>query len=244
MEDIRYYLYSLLKGLSKLKGLGIYHRDIKPSNFLYNPSQQYGIITDFGLSEIDQDYLAELEARGKHEPTEKLSTRVQLYREVARMNSSSGRLKFGTELYMPLETLLKWERQSYSSDVWPVGVIFLQFIMKKFYVFNSFLERTDCSELKRNERRIVTFLMELASLFGNDKVKEGCECLGVKVVQLPEASETQNISIRNLSCIELDEHGEDLLRRLMDVNPRKRITADEALRHEFFRSIRNRKKKQ
>lgn len=101
------------------------------------------------------------------------------------MNSQTGRLKFGTELYMPLESLLKWEKQSYSSDIWPVGVIFLQFILKKFYVFNSFLERADCTDLKKNERRVVTFLVELASLFGTNKVKEGCEALGVKIAQYP-----------------------------------------------------------
>jgi len=144
---------------------------------------------------------------------------------------------------MPLETLLKWERQSYSSDIWPVGVIFLQFILKKFYVFNSFMERGDCSDLKRNERRIVTFLMELASLFGTDKVREGCESLNVKVTQLPESTSGVD-SFRSLSCIELDQHGEDLLRRLMEINPNKRITTEEALRHEFFRSVRNRRKKQ
>jgi cell division control protein 7 len=67
LEDVRHYLYNLLKGLARLKALGIYHRDLKPSNFLYNPSHRHGIITDFGLSEVDPSYVAELEARAKHE---------------------------------------------------------------------------------------------------------------------------------------------------------------------------------
>lgn len=53
-------------------------------------------------------------------------------------------MKFGTELYMPLESLVRWDKQSYSSDVWAVGVIFLQFVLKKFYVFNSFLGKDTC----------------------------------------------------------------------------------------------------
>jgi len=50
----------LLKALAQLKALGVYHRDVKPSNFLYNPSQQYGVLTDFGLSEVDPEFLAQL----------------------------------------------------------------------------------------------------------------------------------------------------------------------------------------
>jgi cell division control protein 7 len=51
----------LLKGLARLKKMGILHRDIKPSNFLYNPQLKKGIITDFGLSEVDPNFVQELE---------------------------------------------------------------------------------------------------------------------------------------------------------------------------------------
>jgi cell division control protein 7 len=50
-----------LKGLAKLKKMGILHRDIKPANFLYNPQLKHGIITDFGLSEIDPPFVRDLE---------------------------------------------------------------------------------------------------------------------------------------------------------------------------------------
>jgi cell division control protein 7 len=60
MDDVRYYLYELLKGLKNLKDLGIYHRDIKPGNFLYNIQTRQGMIIDFGLAEIDLKYEREL----------------------------------------------------------------------------------------------------------------------------------------------------------------------------------------
>lgn len=69
---MRHYLYQLLKSVARLKALGIYHRDIKPSNFLYNPSQKYGILTDFGLSEVDPDFVTEMEARAEQETSPKL----------------------------------------------------------------------------------------------------------------------------------------------------------------------------
>lgn len=52
MEDIKCYLYELLKGIKALKDIGIYHRDVKPGNFLYNPDTREGSLIDFGLSEL------------------------------------------------------------------------------------------------------------------------------------------------------------------------------------------------
>lgn len=57
IDEIRYYLYELLKCIKTLKDLGIYHRDIKPGNFLFNPKEKKGYIIDFGLSEIDNNHV-------------------------------------------------------------------------------------------------------------------------------------------------------------------------------------------
>lgn len=80
------------------------------------------------------------------------------------------------------------------------------------------------------------------SLFGTEKVKEGCESIGVKVDQLPEKI-TGVESFRKIASIDLDEHGENLLRALLEINPKKRIDVNTALRHEFFAPIRSGKKR-
>lgn len=54
---MKHYLIEMLKGLNILKNLGIKHRDIKPLNFLYNIQKKKGIIIDFGLAEVDSDYV-------------------------------------------------------------------------------------------------------------------------------------------------------------------------------------------
>lgn len=56
MEDIKCYLYELLKGIKALKDIGIFHRDVKPGNFLYNPETKEGCLIDFGLSELVMRY--------------------------------------------------------------------------------------------------------------------------------------------------------------------------------------------
>lgn len=55
MDDIRKYMFALLKAVSHLSANGVIHRDIKPSNFLYDPDTHTGILIDFGLSEIQVD---------------------------------------------------------------------------------------------------------------------------------------------------------------------------------------------
>lgn len=72
-------MYELLKGLKNLKDLGIYHRDIKPGNFLYNPETKKGMIIDFGLAEIDMEYLKNLEEKVKKLKEEKEPTKTQEY---------------------------------------------------------------------------------------------------------------------------------------------------------------------
>lgn len=57
MLEIKYYLFELLNAIKIIKNLGIHHRDIKPGNFLYNPKIRKGILIDFGLSELDTEYL-------------------------------------------------------------------------------------------------------------------------------------------------------------------------------------------
>jgi len=53
-------MYELLLGLKSLKEIGVYHRDIKPGNFLYNPTLKKGLIVDFGLAELDPNYIQKL----------------------------------------------------------------------------------------------------------------------------------------------------------------------------------------
>ena len=67
---MKHYLYELLSSIKILTDIGIYHRDIKyfflnkniffrPGNFLYNPKSKKGILIDFGLSEVDPNFLNE-----------------------------------------------------------------------------------------------------------------------------------------------------------------------------------------
>ena len=55
LEDIKKYMYAMLRAVKHLSDYGVIHRDIKPSNFLYDPDSHTGLLIDFGLSEIEVD---------------------------------------------------------------------------------------------------------------------------------------------------------------------------------------------
>lgn len=53
LEDIKHYMWCMLKAVEHLANKGIMHRDIKPSNFLYDKEMKTGLLIDFGLSELE-----------------------------------------------------------------------------------------------------------------------------------------------------------------------------------------------
>ncbi|KAG9334070.1 hypothetical protein JZ751_009162 [Albula glossodonta] len=59
-EEVRLYIYHLLRALAHIHRFGIIHRDIKPSNFLYNRLQKKYALVDFGLAQGTPDTQIEL----------------------------------------------------------------------------------------------------------------------------------------------------------------------------------------
>ncbi|XP_029582052.1 cell division cycle 7-related protein kinase isoform X2 [Salmo trutta] len=59
-EEVRQYIYHLLKALRHIHQFGIIHRDIKPTNFLYNRQEKMFALVDFGLAQGTTDTQIEL----------------------------------------------------------------------------------------------------------------------------------------------------------------------------------------
>ncbi|XP_044223766.1 cell division cycle 7-related protein kinase isoform X1 [Thunnus albacares] len=59
-EEVRLYIYHLLKALRHIHQFGIIHRDIKPNNFLYNRNTKMYALVDFGLAQGTADTQIEL----------------------------------------------------------------------------------------------------------------------------------------------------------------------------------------
>ncbi|XP_011614853.1 cell division cycle 7-related protein kinase isoform X1 [Takifugu rubripes] len=65
-EEVRLYIYHLLKALRHIHQFGIIHRDIKPNNFLYNRNSKMYALVDFGLAQGTADTQIELLKVVKH----------------------------------------------------------------------------------------------------------------------------------------------------------------------------------
>lgn len=57
IKGIKKYVWELLQALNFVHSKGIIHRDVKPTNFLYNPELGRGVLVDFGLAEMQVNYL-------------------------------------------------------------------------------------------------------------------------------------------------------------------------------------------
>ncbi len=170
IQEVKHYIFQLLIGLKNLKNLGIYHRDIKPGNFLYNPETRKGILIDFGLAEIDPKYLAVLDERyrklkSEGQNLEEITQQIKIYKKLQECLKIIGRNKIGTETYMPLQSILHHHNQSYQSDIWPVGVILLQFTLRKYNIFNNVRMINKPNNVKNGY--FINYIIELANFYGD-----------------------------------------------------------------------------
>lgn len=97
-----------------------------------------------------------------------------------------GRNKIGTEAYMPLESLLHFDDQTFSVDVWSIGVILFQILAKKYQIFNNlvFVRQIQNNNIHKKYNKIVSFILELALIFGSEKIIKLLEKFGTLFVKI------------------------------------------------------------
>ncbi|KAI8601818.1 serine/threonine protein kinase Hsk1 [Dissophora ornata] len=235
MEDIRCYFRALLKGLAHVHSKGIIHRDVKPNNFLYDTEKKTGVIVDFGLAQRQENWpqkYGRSSTTGLHPGVPNPHASVLMAnrepgfprkdtRPVLRVNRA------GTKGFRAPEVLFRHVCQTVALDIWSVGVILIAFLTGRFPFFNSDHE--------------VEALLEIAVLFGQREMKKVAATFDrTFVTNLPSIKE-HPMSITRI-CWSLhpkrfappEGYAVSLLERLLTLDPTKRITAEEALKHPFL----------
>jgi cell division control protein 7 len=135
---------------------------------------------------------------------------------------------------MPPESVLRIENQSYSSDIWPMGIILLQFASKRYNIFSNLSKLQQ--HFKLEKAYYVSFLLQLGSLFGKQKVTEEVLTAFNYELKLPEV--LKEVNLRDI-CImqDFDDTTFDLMVKLLTIDPQKRITVEAALEHPFFKDV-------
>lgn len=134
----------------------------------------------------------------------------------------------GTRGFRAPEVLFKCTNQTTKIDMWSAGVILLTLLGRRFPFFNSADD--------------VDAMIETASIFGTRRMKLAASLHGQKfetnIPTIGEKGYSWEKLVKWASCVEelteSEKQATRLLAGLMELDPRRRLSAKEALNHEFF----------
>lgn len=266
VEETRDYMIALLTALKRVHKFNIIHRDVKPSNFLYDRNTKRYLLVDFGLaqeykaeSKIKEHKIEKL---GSQPVKRKRADENSMHSSISPVKKQSedkcycfGKPKIcsrcstrpeqtaaraGTPGFRAPEVLLKYSAQTPAIDIWACGVMMLCILSGTQPFFHS---PDDC-----------TALAEITTIFGSNRMQQCAQKIGKKLIfsdNIPGVdivSLCQKLQKRNKSnidhsvCkkvppdIQFPKEAYHLLIRLLDLDYKTRITAEQALEHPFLKS--------
>ncbi|KAL7747057.1 Cell division control protein 7 [Sorochytrium milnesiophthora] len=258
----RHYFKHLFSALAHIHSKNIIHRDVKPGNFLFNPHKRHGVLVDFGLAQQKVDKLAvkrsnpssRLSATGGKNGVGGIKRSRKGDEDVLEVLLRESNRRFdaielrygkpgylendvrpalranraGTRGFRAPEVLLKVSHQTTAIDIWSVGVMLLCFFTRRFPFFNS----NDDTEA----------LQELMLLFGTRRMRHLAQQYDRVLVSTVPTITKQGYTLRDIvhnvnrgEYASIPDEAFDLLEQCLELDPGKRITAAEALKHPFLR---------
>lgn len=239
---IKTFLYQILKALKYIHSCSVIHRDLKPANILLNEDCSLKIC-DFGLARIvDQGNMAKnsddtsssSSSEGvKNRPTEGLKR--QLTKHVV------------TRWYRAPELILI---QPYSSavDIWSVGCIFAELLSMQEGSVPSYEDRVplfpggSCFPLSgdkgstAHDSERLDQLSVILDVIGTP-CEEDIQSIGKASEYIKSLKKCPSKSLDKIYPA-ADPAAIDLLKKMLQFNPLKRCTSEEAIGHDFFKGIR------
>uniref|UniRef100_A0A3P8XRH8 cyclin-dependent kinase n=1 Tax=Esox lucius TaxID=8010 RepID=A0A3P8XRH8_ESOLU len=190
MQNVKIFLFQILRGLAYCHRRKVLHRDLKPQNLLINDRGELKL-ADFGL------------ARAKSVPTKTYSNEVV------------------TLWYRPPDVLLGSSEYSTQIDMWGVGCIFYEMAAGRPLFPGSTVE---------DELHLIFRLLGTPT----EDTWPGVSSMDeFKSYKFPKYKTQPLIN----HAPRLDTDGVDLLLSFLKYESKKRMSADEAMRQPYFRSL-------
>ena len=227
IEIVKIYMKNLLTSLKLIHNEGIIHRDIKPDNFLFDLETKKSCLIDFGLAEADMD-------SSNWENSNKDFQLDEDYKIISDLQKHNYRHRTGTKGFLAPEIIFHSKFQSTSVDIWSAGVILLSFLSKRFPIFNL-------NVFNKISEDIIKEIEPLIIVFGRKKILDIADKCGCHIY-ISECFDNYQIGIDTLIKWKGQNDYEkkyiklaiDLCKKMLEIDYSKRISAVDALEHEFF----------
>ncbi|DAZ99650.1 TPA: hypothetical protein N0F65_001887 [Lagenidium giganteum] len=258
-EHLRWLLLDLLKALKYMHSAEIVHRDLKPANVLLNLSPVAIKICDFGLARgLSSTRVSAATARKRKRATDGNSADDRTLEGTGVHPRTPGKRiqrqlteHVVTRWYRAPEIIFRDHDYSAAIDVWSVGCIFAELLSMQKSSVPSHYQReplfpgVSCfplspgagqTALPQDSRDQLNTILDVLGTMDDEDIEEIAD-KDVKVYlrSIPKRPR------RNLQEMYPGAEPEaiDLLTWMLQMNPRKRATLDEALSHKYLASIRS-----
>ncbi|KAF3902002.1 PAK-2p27 [Arthrobotrys entomopaga] len=236
IPEIQLYMRSLFTALKFVHAKGILHRDIKPTNFLYDCAKGRGVLVDFGLAERENDdgtcCCTSQTDSVRRESKSQCSIVGGYPKNDQRPSKRANRA--GTRGFRAPEVLFKCNAQTTKIDIWSAGVILLTFLSKRFPFFNSPDD--------------IDAVVEMATVFGRARMRSCALLHGAtfetaiptiteKGHSLSRIVEWATARSKDNPLTSQEKAALQFLEATLDLDHRKRLSAEQALQHSFLTNI-------
>ena len=216
---VKYILNEILNAINFMHTNHIMHRDIKPQNILIKNNQIK--ICDFGLSKLIED---------------EKDVRQPLTDHVV------------TRWYRAPEVILKYKNYSYPIDIWSIGCIFAELLLilpnsssdnTKSVLFpgkSDFSLSPTASRTIQSDDQLIKIIEVIGEISQSDldEMDISSEIQAkLKTIKINKTADIDSIfDTYDISCDCIN-----LLKKMLIINPKNRITADQALSDSYFIDI-------
>eukprot|EP00037_Helgoeca_nana_P002656 m.35233 g.35233 ORF g.35233 m.35233 type:complete len:440 (-) comp12749_c0_seq2:1665-2984(-) len=255
LDQVQAYMGALLQALAHVHKHHIVHRDVKPANFLHSRRSKRFLLVDFGLAqETTETGITDRPPRkppqtklDRQAPAHVLHTYGKPFRYgCGAKDGGAGKSdrrreqdtqRAGTRGFRAPEVLLRSPIQTPAIDVWSAGVVMLSILSGTSPFFLSNRDVDGLIEIANVCG--ITRVSALAKFYGkdfqtgtklavDDVTGSATELQGLCEMAYPDhPSHTPGQGALSKSVY-------SLLEELLSVEPHRRITAEDALRHPFF----------